>query len=82
MLCFGKFDSCFDIFHFERSGYKINLVDGLCHGVAKYCPAGCNSTESEVSATKEKYMSERPPTDEKGPLRTIVAATWMVCLDV
>ena len=66
------------LFSFNRSEFKINLVHELCHKVANYCPAGCNSTESEVAAAKEKYLSERPPIEEKGPLKTIVAATWMV----
>ena len=50
--------------------------------MSRYCPAECNTTESELAPKKEKYMSEHPPTVEKGALLTIVAATWMVRFEI
>ena len=53
-------------------------MEQLCDKISNFCPSGTNSTESEVAPKKEKYMSERPPEVDKGPVHTIVAASWMV----
>uniref|UniRef100_A0A6T6U0T7 Saposin B-type domain-containing protein n=1 Tax=Hemiselmis tepida TaxID=464990 RepID=A0A6T6U0T7_9CRYP len=53
------------------------FLKGMCARVARRCPRGVNSTQSEAPPAKRELKTERVPTEEdQGPLRRIVAESW------
>uniref|UniRef100_A0A6U2DX59 Saposin B-type domain-containing protein n=1 Tax=Hemiselmis andersenii TaxID=464988 RepID=A0A6U2DX59_HEMAN len=64
--------------HARESMGEEKFLKGMCVEAAKRCPKHVNSTASEAPKSKRELKTQRPPKEtDQGPLRRIVAETWV-----